>query len=151
LKHNANHEAQAVARNLLGDELRPVDYTAMPFAVFASPEVAGVGALEQDLRAEGREYATNTHRYEETARGSAMKAEGFVKVIIDPDGEILGCHIIGPEASNLVEEVVVAMKAGSGSVRDIRESVHIHPALSEVVQRAFAGQFSRGGNHGHSH
>jgi len=79
-----------------------------------------------------------------------MKAEGFVKVIIDLEGQILGCHIIGPEASNLVEEVVVAMKAGSGSVRDIRESVHIHPALSEVVQRAFTGQFSRGGDRGHN-
>ena len=149
LKHSANHEARAVARNLFGDELQPVDYTAMPFAVFASPEVAGVGAREGDLRAAGTEYATRTYRYDRTARGSAMKAEGFVKVIVDLDGEILGCHIIGPEASNLVQEVVVAMKAGSGTVRDIRRSVHIHPALSEVVQRAFSGQFSRGGHSGH--
>lgn len=154
LKHSANHEAQAVARNLFGDDRQPVDYTAMPFAVFASPEVAGVGAREEALRTAGREYATRTYRYGETARGSAMKAEGFVKVIIDLDGEILGCHIIGPEASNLIQEVVVVMKTGSGTVRDVRESVHIHPALSEVVQRAFSGQFSRdGGDHerGHSH
>jgi len=150
LKHSANHEARAVARNLFGEELQPVDYTAMPFAVFASPEVAGVGARESELRADGREYATRTYRYEETARGSAMKADGFLKAIIDLDGEILGCHIIGPEASNLVQEVVVAMKAGSGTVQDIRESVHIHPALSEVVQRGFSGQFSRGDG-GHSH
>jgi len=152
LKHSANHEAQAVARNLFGDDLQPVDYTAMPFAVFASPEVAGVGARDEELRAEDREYATRTYQYDETARGDAMKADGFVKVIIDLEGEILGCHIIGPEASNLVQEVVVAMKAGSGTVQDIRESVHIHPALSEVVQRAFSGQFSRGdGGHDHSH
>jgi mycothione reductase len=152
LKHSANHEAQAVARNLFGDELQPVDYTAMPFAVFASPEVAGVGAREDDLREADREYATRTYRYDQTARGSAMQAAGFVKVIIDLDGEILGCHIIGPEASDLIQEVVVAMTAGSGTVRDIRESVHIHPALSEVVQRAFSGQFSRGGDgHDHSH
>ncbi|WP_276256321.1 dihydrolipoyl dehydrogenase [Halomontanus rarus] len=150
LKHSANHEAQAVARNLFGDELEPVDYTAMPFAVFSSPEVAGVGATEQDLRATDREYATRTYRYEDTARGMAMKTEGVVKPIIDLEGEILGCHIVGPEASNLIEEVVVAMKAGSGTVRDIRESVHVHPALSEVVQRAFSGQFSRGGR-GHDH
>jgi dihydrolipoamide dehydrogenase len=77
-----------------------------------------------------------------------MKADGFVKVIIDLEGEILGCHIIGPEASDLIQEVVVAMKAGTGTVADIRESIHIHPALSEVIQRAFSGQFSRGG---HSH
>jgi len=148
LKHSANHEAQAVARNLFGDDLQPVDYTAMPFAVFASPEVAGVGAHESELREAGTEYATRTYRYDQTARGSAMKADGFVKVIIDLEGEILGCHIIGPEAADLIQEVVVAMKAGSGTVTDIRESVHIHPALSEVVQRAFSGQFSQGG---HSH
>ena len=150
LKHSANHEAQAVARNLFGDELQAVDYTAMPFAVFASPEVAGVGAREEELREADREYATRTYRYDETARGSAMKADGFLKAIIDLDGQILGCHIIGPEASDLIQEVVVAMKAGSGTVQDIRESVHIHPALSEVVQRGFSGQFSRG-NSSHSH
>jgi len=150
LKHSANHEARAVARNLFGDGLEPVDYTAMPYAVFASPEVAGVGAGEAALREAGREYATRTYRYDQTARGSAMKADGFVKALIDLDGNILGCHIIGPDAADLVQEVVVAMKAGSGTVQDIRQSVHIHPALSEVVQRAFAGQFSRGDNSGHS-
>jgi len=150
LKHSANHEAQAVVRNRFGDELQPVDYSAMPFAVFASPEVAGVGATEDELQAADREYATRTYRYDRTARGSAMKAEGFLKAIISLEGEILGCHIIGPQASTLIEEVVVAMKAGSGTVRDIRESVHVHPALSEVVQRGFSGQFSRGGD-GHTH
>ncbi|WP_303622115.1 dihydrolipoyl dehydrogenase [Halorubrum sp. CBA1229] len=151
LKHSANHEAKAVVRNLLGDEPEPVDYSAMPFAVFASPEVAGVGAREQDLREANVEYATNTYAYDETARGSAMHADGFVKVLIDLDGEILGCHIVGPEASNLIEEVVVAMTAGSETVADIRDAVHIHPALSEVVDRAFSGQFSRGGGHDHGH
>jgi dihydrolipoamide dehydrogenase len=79
-----------------------------------------------------------------------MHADGFLKAIIDLEGTILGCHIIGPEASNLIQEVVVAMTAGSGTVQDIRESVHIHPALSEVVQRGFSGQFTRG-DEGHSH
>ena len=150
LKHSANHEAQAVARNLFGDDLQAVDYTAMPFAVFASPEVAGVGVCEEELREADREYATRTYQYDQTARGSAMKADGFLKAIIDLEGQILGCHIIGPGASDLIQEVVVAMKAGSGTVQDIRESVHIHPALSEVVQRGFSGQFSRGDS-GHSH
>ncbi len=146
LKHNANHEARTVARNIFGSELEAVDYSAMPYAVFAAPEVAGVGAREEELRADEREYAKNTYRYEDTARGDAMHAEGFVKVLIDMEGVILGCHIIGPDASTLIQEVVVAMKAGSGTVRDIRDSVHIHPALPEVVQRAFTGQFSRGGD-----
>ena len=152
LKHNANHEAKYAARNIFGEDLTPVDYSAMPFAVFGSPEVAGVGATEGDLAAAGRDYATNTYRFENTARGDAMHAEGFVKAIIDPDGEILGCHVVGPDASALIQEVVVAMTAGSGTVQDIRESVHVHPALPEVVQRAFSGRFSRGGTeHAHDH
>jgi len=152
LKHSANHEARAVARNIYGPEPEPVDYSAMPFAVFASPEVAGVGATESALRETDREYATNTYPFEDTARGDAMHAEGFVKAIVGLDGEILGCHVVGPDASTLVQEVVVAMKSGSGTVRDIRESIHIHPALPEVVQRAFSGQFSRPAHqHDHSH
>jgi dihydrolipoamide dehydrogenase len=150
LKHSANHEARTAVRNILGDDLQAVDYTAMPWAVFASPEVAGVGATEAELEDAGREYATRTYPYDQTARGDAMHADGFLKAIIDLEGTILGCHIVGPEASNLIQEVVVAMTAGSGSVRDIRESVHIHPALSEVVQRGFSGQFTRG-DEGHSH
>ncbi|MFB6105281.1 MAG: dihydrolipoyl dehydrogenase [Halobacteriaceae archaeon] len=150
LKHNANHEARTVMGNIFGEELTPVDYSVMPFAVFAHPEVAGVGATEDDL--EDVAYAVNTYRYEDTARGDAMHAQGFVKVLIDLDGEILGCHIIGPEASSLIEEVVVAMTAGSGTVMDIRESIHIHPALPEVVQRAFSGRFHRhDGDHDHHH
>ena len=152
LKHSANHEARTVARNVFGDDLEPVDYSTMPFAVFASPEVAGVGAREETLRESGSEYATNVYRYRDTARGDAMKADGFVKVIVDLDGTILGCHIIGPDASTLVQEVVVAMTAGSGSVADIRDSIHIHPALPEVVQRAFSGRFTPSSDtHAHHH
>jgi dihydrolipoamide dehydrogenase len=151
LKHNANHEARTVVRNLFGEELEPVDYDAMPFAVFGSPEVAGVGATEQELRAADREYAVNTYRYDETARGGAMHAEGFVKALVTLEGEMLGCHIIGPQASTLIQEVVTAMSVGSGTVTDIRNSIHIHPALPEVVQRAFSGQFSRGDEHQHHH
>jgi len=143
LKHNANHEAKTVARNIFGDSLESVDYTAMPFAVFASPEVAGVGAREEDLRASDVEYATNTYRFEDTARGEAMKATGFVKVLVDLDGEILGCHIIGPDASTLIQEVVVAMKSGTGTVADIQEAVHIHPALPEVGQARSSSRLSR--------
>ena len=152
LKHSANHEARTAALNILGDDLQAVDYTAMPWAVFASPEVAGVGATEDELEDAGTAYATRTYRYDQTARGDAMHADGFLKAIIDLEGTILGCHIVGPEASNLIQEVVVAMTAGSGSVQDIRDSVHIHPALSEVVQRGFSGQFTRGDEeHSHEH
>lgn len=151
LKHNANHEARTVVWNLFGEELEPIDYSAMPFAVFGSPEVAGVGATEQELQEDEQPYARRTYPFEETARGRSMLAEGFVKVLIEPEGKILGCHIVGPNASTLIQEVVVAMEAGSGTVWDIRDSVHIHPALSEVVDRAFAGQFQHPDEHHHDH
>lgn len=82
-----------------------------------------------------------------------MKGDGFVKVLIEPGGEILGCHTVGPDASTLIEEIVVAMNAGTGTVWDIRESVHVHPALSEVVDRTFSSQFTRheADAHDHSH
>lgn len=61
--------------------------------------------------------------------------DGFVKFLTDYEGKILGCHIIGPEASILIHEVLVSIKAGKGHVNDIINTIHIHPALSEVVQR----------------
>ena len=154
LKHSANHEAGTVARNLLSDQLEAIDYTAMPYGVFTDPEVAGVGATTDDLREQGRRYAVNTYPYTGTARGQAFHADdGFVKAIVDPDdGTILGCHVVGPEATTLIQEVVVAMKTGSGTVHDIRESVHIHPAMTEVVSRAFSGRFQLPAHlHDHDH
>ena len=139
-------------QNIFSEDRQPVDYSAMPFAVFASLEIAGVGAREEELREGDREYATNTYQYGDTARGDAMNADGFVKAIIDLDGTILGCHIIGPDASTLIQEVVVAMKSGSGTVQDIHNAIHVHPALPEVVQRAFSGQFTRrSGEHDHDY
>ncbi|MEF8880640.1 MAG: dihydrolipoamide dehydrogenase, partial [Candidatus Nanohaloarchaea archaeon] len=70
--------------------------------------------------------------------GGALKEEdGFVKVMASEEGKILGCHIIGPHASQQIHEVLVALKAGKGMVDDIQDTIHIHPALNEVVQRAF--------------
>jgi dihydrolipoamide dehydrogenase len=150
-KHAANHEAQAIARNLYADDPSPVRDPPMPFAVFASPEVAGVGVREQALDPEETPYATSTHRYEDTARGSAMHAEGFVKVIVDEEGRILGCHVLGPDASSLIQEVLTAMTAGSGTIYDVLSTIHIHPALPEVVQRAFTGPFHAPGHEHHHH
>jgi dihydrolipoamide dehydrogenase len=136
-KHSANHEAQTVFRNLLSSGYK-VDYPAMPHAVFTSPQIAGVGKTEQQLEESDQAYVSASYDYEDTGMGGALKEEnGFVKVLASEEGEILGCHIIGPEASTLVHEVLVAMKAGSGHVSDIKDTVHIHPALNEVLQRAF--------------
>lgn len=151
-RHAANHEVPVVIRNALFDgPNEPVDYTAMPHAVFASPQVAGAGETEQSLRDSGQEYAVRTYDYADTAMGGALKeTDGFVKVLIDPeDRTILGCHILGPDASTLIHEVLPVMKAGN-TIDQITDTVHIHPALSEVVHRAFSGQYRRPDAH-HSH
>jgi len=139
LKHAANHEASYAFENLRNpDDPVAVDYHAMPHAVFAWPQVAGVGQTEQALRAAGTPYLVGTYRYRDTAMGHALEEDhGFVKFLVDPEkGRILGCHILGPEAATLLHEVVVAMRAGEGRIENVTRAVHIHPALSEVVDRA---------------
>ncbi len=137
-KHSANLEASYVTKNILTKNKTPVDYTAMPHAVFSSPQIAGVGKTEDELKDENIEYSKGKYEYKNTGMGEALQEkEGFVKVLANPEsGEILGCHIIGPEASTLIHEVIIAMKHAN-NVNTILNSVHIHPALSEVVQRAF--------------
>ena len=75
--------------------------------------------------------------YKDTGMGLAMEEkEGFVKFLTDYEGKILGCHIMGPEASTLLHEVLILMRTGSSNINDIIRTIHIHPAMSEVVERA---------------
>lgn len=135
-KHSANHEAQYAYYNLTHDKKIPVDYAAMPHAIFSSPQVAGAGYTEQELKKNGIQYTKAVYPYIRTAMGEAIEdRDGFVKLLASKEGRILGCHIIGSHASMLIHEVLVAMKLGAG-VHDIVRTVHIHPALSEVVSRA---------------
>jgi dihydrolipoamide dehydrogenase len=135
-KHAANHEAQYAYYNLTHDKKIPVDYTAMPHAVFSSPQVAGAGYTEQELKKNDIQYTKAVYPYIRTAMGEAIEdRDGFVKLLASKEGKILGCHIIGSHASILIHEVLVAMKLGAG-VNSIVRTVHIHPALSEVVSRA---------------
>ena len=139
LKHSANLEAAYVANNIFNPENRvAVDYHAMPHAIFASPQVAGVGLTEQDAEARGIPYEAATYDYSNTAYGSSIEDhDGFVKVLAHPETrEILGCHIIGTDASTLVQEATNAMRAGL-TTDGITQSIYVHPALPEVVQRAF--------------
>ena len=142
-KHNANHEALYASNNILHpDKKIPVNYAAMPHAIFSSPQVAGVGFTEQELKKEGIVYQKSVYSYINTAMGLALEdRDGFVKFLADKmNGRILGCHIIGSEASILIHEVLVAMRAddNGGTLDNIIKTVHIHPALSEVVARAAA-------------
>ena len=139
LKHSANLEAAYVANNIFNPDRRvAVDYRAMPHAIFASPQVAGVGLTEQAAKERGINYAAATYDYHNTAYGSSIEErDGFVKVLADPETrEILGCHIIGTDASTLIQKVTNAM--GIGLTTDaITQSIYVHPALPEVIQRAF--------------
>ncbi|MBI2558775.1 dihydrolipoyl dehydrogenase [Candidatus Woesearchaeota archaeon] len=136
-KHSANLEAQYVYNNIVLNEKLKVDYTAMPHAIFSSPQIAGVGLREQDLKQKSIDYAAGRYDYIDSGMGIALQDNnGFVKIFADrKTRKILGCHIMGTDASTLIHEVLVAMKANLNA-DSISNAVHIHPALSEVVQRA---------------
>ena len=142
-KHSANHEAKYAYNNIIHHNNKiPVDYTAIPHAIFTSPQVAGVGFTEQKLKNQNQiQYVKSIYPYINTAMGKAIDdQDGFVKFLVDKKSrKILGCHIIGDQASILIHEVLVAMMSDdkhSGTIDSIVRTIHIHPALSEVVVRA---------------
>lgn len=136
-KHSANLEAQYVYYNAFGKKKMKIDYYAMPHAIFSSPQIAGVGYTEEQLKEKKIDYTVGKKNYIETGMGTALNdKDGFVKLLVDrKTRKILGCHIMGTDASTLIHEVIVAMKAKQ-TVDILAKAVHIHPALSEVVQRA---------------
>jgi mycothione reductase len=139
-KHKANYDAHVVKLNALDGRGVAVDYHAVPHAVFTDPEVAAVGLGERAALAEvGPErLLVGRCRYEETAKGQAMGTSGFAKVLVEKDSlRILGAHVVGPHASLLVQEVVTLLNTPGRSARPIIDGMHIHPALSEVIDWAF--------------
>ena len=140
-KHVANHEASIVYYNAVLKRKVKVDYHAVPHAVFTYPEIASVGVGEKEaIKKYGRDkLLIGFYRYEDTAKGEAMDAKDFfVKVIVESGTmKILGAHIIGPYASVLIHEIIPLMYSKENSAKPILDSMHIHPALSEVVERAF--------------
>lgn len=153
-KHGANYEAKIVAANIFAekDERVAADYRVMPHAIFSSPQVAGVGLREQDLKEKKIDYAVGRYPYIKTGMGQVlMDHEGFVKILVDKSTrKIVGAHILGTDASILIHEIIVALQAAGGDLDSIRNSIHIHPSLPEVVQRAvnsvnFEGQAPKTG------
>ncbi|MTD55266.1 mycothione reductase [Amycolatopsis sp. RM579] len=140
LKHTANAEARIVAHNLVHpDDLRAIDLWPIPHAVFAGPQIASVGLTEQELRRAGtRAYVTATHHYGDVAYGWAMEdTENFCKLIADAETRVLlGAHIIGPNASMLIQQLIQGMKFGQTVDEMARGMLYIHPALSELVENA---------------
>jgi mycothione reductase len=139
-KHKANYDSQVVYYNAVLKQRVAADYHAVPHAIFTDPEVAAVGMGEAEaVRKHGAEKVmVGFQRYEDTAKGEAMNAlDYFVKILVDGEtSRILGAHVVGPHASVLIQEVVAAMYTQAGSVSSIYQAMHIHPALSEVVERA---------------
>lgn len=139
LKHTANHQVGYVIRNAFLGEHKSVDYSAIGHAIFSSPQVAGVGKTEDDLKKDNIPYRVGKYEYKDTGMGGALQENGLVKVLLSKNSDaILGCYIVGKDASTLIHEVIVAMKA-TGKGNAITNAVYIHPALSEVIQRAFYG------------
>ena len=136
-KHVANYESEIVFYNSFGGRNLKVDYHAVPHAIFTYPQVAHVGMKEEEARRK-YEILIGDYKYQDTAMGEAMKLKDyFVKVIVDKDTyRILGATIVGPEASVLIQEIINLMYTREQTSAMYR-ALHIHPAMNEVVQRAF--------------
>jgi len=136
LAHKAEEEGVAVAERIAGQHGH-VDFNIIPWVIYTSPEIAWVGKTEQALKAEGRSYKAGSFPFIANGRARALgDTSGFVKFLADADtDEILGVHIIGPYASELISEAVVAM-AFKASAEDIARICHAHPSLSEATKEA---------------
>jgi dihydrolipoamide dehydrogenase len=136
LAHKAEDDGMALAEILAG-KAGHVDYALVPGVIYTSPEVASVGATEEQLKEAGRAYKVGKFPFMGNARAKAVfQAEGFVKLLADAATDrILGCHIIGPGAGDLIHEVCVAMEFGA-SAQDLALTSHAHPTYSEAVREA---------------
>jgi dihydrolipoamide dehydrogenase len=136
LAHKAEEEGVAVAERIVGQKPH-VDFNTVPWVIYTTPEIAWVGKTEQQLKAEGREYRAGTFPFAANARARALgDTSGLVKFLADAKtDEILGAHIIGPFAGELIAEAVLAMEF-RGSSEDIGMICHAHPSLSEAVKDA---------------
>lgn len=136
LAHKAEDEGVALAE-LLAGKGGHVNYGVIPNVVYTYPEVAAVGATEEDLKAQGIAY--NVGKFPFTANGRAkanLMTDGFVKILADAKTDrVLGAHIVGPEAGNLIHEIAVAMEFGASS-EDVARTCHAHPTLAEAVKEA---------------
>ncbi|HWU17414.1 MAG TPA: dihydrolipoyl dehydrogenase [Devosia sp.] len=136
LAHKAEDEGIAVAE-ILGGQAGHVNYGAIPAVVYTNPEIASVGKTEDELKADGVEYKIGKFPFTANGRAKAMLAtQGFVKILSDVNTDrVLGAHIVGKNAGEMIHELVVLMEF-SGSSEDLARSTHAHPTLSEAVREA---------------
>ena len=136
LAHKGEDEGMALAEILAGKSGH-VNYDVIPGVIYTTPEVANVGKTEEQLKAEGRPFKVGKFPFMGNARAKAVfQAEGFVKLLADRETDrILGCHLIGPSAGDLIHEVCVAMEFGA-SAQDLALTCHAHPTFSEAMREA---------------
>jgi len=136
LAHKGSEEGVMVAERIAGKPVQ-LNYECIPSIIYTHPEVAAVGKTEQELKADGIEYKAGTFPFAASGRAlAANDSDGLVKIIADAKTDrILGCHIVGPSAADLVQQVAIAMEFGS-SAEDLALMVFGHPTLSEAVHEA---------------
>ncbi|MEN2992857.1 MAG: dihydrolipoyl dehydrogenase [Bacteroidia bacterium] len=142
LAHVASMEGIICVEKIAGLEPAPLDYTTVPSCTYAQPEVASMGFTEKEARAKG--YSIKVGKFPYTASGKASaigKNEGFVKLILDAKyGEILGAHILGPNATEMIGELIVARRLESTG-HELAKTIHPHPTLSEAIMEAAAAAY----------
>jgi len=136
LAHKGSEEGVMVAERIAGKKTQ-MNYDVIPSVIYTHPEVAAVGRTEQELKADGVAYKTGVFPFAASGRAlAANDSSGMVKMLAHAENDrILGCHIVGPSAADLVQQVVIAMEFGS-SAEDLALTVFGHPTLSEAVHEA---------------
>ena len=136
LAHKAEEEGVAVAEILAG-QAGHVNYDVIPNVVYTYPEIASVGKTEEELKAAGIAYNTGKFPFTANARAKVnLTTDGFVKILADAKTDrVLGVHILGPDAGNMIGEAAVAMEFGASS-EDIARTCHAHPTLTEAIKEA---------------
>lgn len=136
--HVATYEGPYAALNAVKGAGKVADYRVVPRAIFTNPPIGAVGLTEPQAREAGHDVAVGTFRFEWSGRAKAMgEAQGLIKVVAKArSGKILGFHILGPHADDLIHEAAVAMNTGDGTLKAVTSTIHIHPTLSEAVKSA---------------
>jgi dihydrolipoamide dehydrogenase len=136
LAHKSSEEG-VMAADLIAGEVAEVNYNVIPSVIYTSPEIAWVGKTEAEVKASGRPYKKGSFPFAASGRAKAMEqTTGMVKIIsAEDDDEVLGVHIVGPMAGELIAEAVLALEF-SASTEDIQRTIHAHPSLAEAVHEA---------------
>jgi len=137
-KHTSSYEGEIAYKNSQGADFK-VSYRANPHAVFTDPQIGSVGLTEAECKDKGLSYQCVKKEYGDIAKGEIIGSPpGLAKLIVEKKTDrILGFHMIGPNAADLVHEVVVAMNAGDGAADLIRNTIHTHPTMPELIKEVF--------------